>query len=43
MLGETLNIGSGAFIVDDAVVAFNAPDREIWGGIPARKIGEADA
>lgn len=33
-------IGEGAVIGANAVVTTNVPSHEIWGGVPARKIGE---
>jgi len=35
-------IGNGAIIGANAVVTCNVPSNEIWGGIPARKIGERE-
>jgi virginiamycin A acetyltransferase len=33
-------IGQGAIVAAGAVVAGTVPDYEIWGGVPARKIGQ---
>jgi len=35
-----VKIGNGAVIAAGAVVTKNVPDSEVWGGIPAKKIGE---
>lgn len=35
-----VNISHGAVVAAGAVVVKNVPSNEIWGGIPARKIGE---
>lgn len=35
-----VNIGDHAIIGAGAVITHNVPDWEIWGGIPARKIGD---
>jgi maltose O-acetyltransferase len=35
-----VTIGTGAVIAAGAVVTKSVPDYEIWGGIPAKKIGE---
>lgn len=35
-----VSIGLGAIVAANAVVTHNIPDYEIWGGVPARKIGE---
>lgn len=35
-----VSIGDGAIIGANAVVTCDVPTNEIWGGIPARKIGE---
>jgi acetyltransferase-like isoleucine patch superfamily enzyme len=35
-----VNIGEGAVVAAGAVVTKNIPSNEIWGGVPARKIGE---
>lgn len=35
-----VHIGYGAVIASGAVVTKNVPSMEIWGGVPARKIGE---
>ena len=35
-----ITIASGAVIAAGAVVAKSVPANEIWGGVPARKIGE---
>lgn len=35
-----VNIGDGAVIAAGAVVTRNVPKYEIWGGVPAKKIGE---
>lgn len=37
---HSVNIGEGAVIAAGAVLTKNVPAYEIWGGIPARKIGE---
>jgi acetyltransferase-like isoleucine patch superfamily enzyme len=33
-------IGRGSIIASNAVVTKNVPPYEIWGGIPARRIGD---
>jgi acetyltransferase-like isoleucine patch superfamily enzyme len=35
-----VSIGQGAVVAAGAVVTKNIPPNEIWGGVPARKIGE---
>jgi acetyltransferase-like isoleucine patch superfamily enzyme len=35
-----VNIGGGAVIAAGAVVTKSIPPYEIWGGVPAKKIGE---
>lgn len=35
-----ITIGSGAVIAAGAVVTKNVPEKEIWGGVPAQKIGD---
>ncbi|MDD4027178.1 MAG: acyltransferase [Candidatus Shapirobacteria bacterium] len=35
-----IKIGKGAVVAAGAVVTKNIPDFEIWGGVPAQKIGE---
>lgn len=35
-----VQIGKGAVVAAGAVVTKNIPENEIWGGIPAKKIGE---
>ena len=35
-----VRIGRGAIVAASAVVTSDVPSHEIWGGIPARKIGE---
>lgn len=35
-----VEIGDGAIVAAGAVVSKNVPSGEIWGGVPARKIGE---
>jgi acetyltransferase-like isoleucine patch superfamily enzyme len=35
-----VTIGDGAIIAAGAVVNKNVPSFEIWGGVPARKLGE---
>lgn len=37
-----VRIGDGAVIAAGAVVAANVPEMEIWGGVPARKLGVRD-
>jgi acetyltransferase-like isoleucine patch superfamily enzyme len=37
---EGVTIGKGAVVAAGAVVAKSIPPREVWGGVPARKIGE---
>ena len=38
-----VRIGRGAIVAASAVVTTDVPSHEIWGGIPARKIGERKA
>ena len=35
-----ITIGQGAVIAAGAVVTKNVPEKEIWGGVPAKKIGD---
>ena len=35
-----VRIGTGAIVAAGAVVTRSIPDREIWGGVPARKLSE---
>ena len=35
-----VEIGRGAVVAAGAVVTKNIPPNEIWGGVPAKKIGE---
>lgn len=37
---STLTVGEGAVIAANAVVTRDVPPYEIWGGIPAKKIGK---
>jgi len=40
--GRELVIGRGAVVAANAVVTKDVPDHEIWGGIPARRLGIRD-
>lgn len=37
--GEVLSVGTGSVIAANAVLTRSTGDFEIWGGVPARKIG----
>lgn len=41
--GTTVVIGKGAVVAANAVVVSSIPSMEIWGGIPAKKIGQVES
>lgn len=42
VISPGVEIGDGAVIAAGAVVTRNAPAWEVWGGVPARKIGDRE-